>query len=54
MEARMPVPPAPVVGQRITVRGIDCIIVRILPAFTIDVESVDGSKAFRLTGLYWP
>lgn len=46
-------PKKPVVGQRITVRGVACRIVAVLPMFTIDVEEIGGSRAWRLTGLWW-
>ncbi len=41
----------PAIGQIITVRGVTCRIVKILAFGTIDVVSLDGSRAFRMTGL---
>lgn len=41
----------PQVGDRCTVRGIACIVTKILPAGTVDVEAIDGPQAFRLSGL---
>lgn len=41
----------PKVGMLISVRGVDCRIVHIHSAGTLDVTSLDGSKSFRLTGL---
>ena len=42
---------APKVGQTMMVRGLLCRIVKVLPAGTVDVVSVDGNKAFRVSGL---
>lgn len=42
---------APKVGMSMVVYGVPCIIVKVLPAGTVDVVSVDGSKAFRVSGL---
>lgn len=44
---------APELGQIIRIRGLFCRIVRIRPFGTIDVESLDGSRAFRVSGLAW-
>jgi hypothetical protein len=47
----------PTVGQFMTVRGIECTIVKIWPLGTIDVTSKAGGRSFRVTGLYckgWP
>jgi hypothetical protein len=41
----------PRVGDRCWVRGVACRIVAIRPAGTIDVEALDGSRAWRLSGL---
>lgn len=43
----------PTIGQPVTVRGVPCEIIRIHPAGTIDVASVDpgDNRAFRITGL---
>lgn len=41
----------PKVGQLVTVRGVVCRIVKVRELGTIDVVSLDGSKAWRLTGL---
>lgn len=45
------VPSVPVKGQSVTVRGLVCTITRVYPFGTIDVVSVDGNHAYRLTGL---
>ena len=44
-------PATPQVGQIVTVHGKDCRIVKVRPFGTIDVVSLDGSKAWRLSGL---
>lgn len=41
----------PQVGQIVKVYGHDCRIFKIHPLGTIDVVRVDGSKAYRLSGL---
>jgi hypothetical protein len=41
----------PKLGQLIKVRGIICHIVKIHPFGTVDVLEVNGSRAFRVTGL---
>lgn len=41
----------PTIGQTITVRGIQCKIIKVRPFGTIDVESLDGAKHWRLSGL---
>jgi hypothetical protein len=41
----------PQIGQQITVRGITCKIVKIRPMGTLDVVSLCGSYAFRVSGL---
>lgn len=41
----------PEIGQLVTVRGVRCRITAVLPLGTIEVEALDGSKAFRLSGL---
>lgn len=41
----------PKVGQLVTVRGVECRIVRVRAAGTLDVVSLDGSRAWRLSGL---
>lgn len=43
----------PSVGMLVTVRGMVCRITKIHAAFTIDVESVCGNYAFRVSGLSW-
>ncbi len=43
----------PTVGQLYTVYGVVCRIVRVRPFGTIDVESLDGTKAWRVTGLFF-
>jgi hypothetical protein len=40
----------PTVGQHVTVRGLDCIIIRVYSAGTLDAQAPDG-RCFRLTGL---
>lgn len=42
---------APQVGDIVTVRGHHCVITRILPFGTIEVESLDSDHAWRLSGL---
>jgi len=42
---------APSVGQVITIRGTLCRIVKIRPFGTLDVVSVNGNVAFRVSGL---
>lgn len=39
------------IGDIVTVYGAPCRVVRILPFGTIDVERVDGSRAWRISGL---
>jgi hypothetical protein len=39
------------VGQPMTVRGVACRVTKILPAGTVEVEAVDGSGAWRVSGL---
>ncbi len=41
----------PQIGDIVTVRGLKCEIVRILPAGTIEVSEIDGPHAFRVSGL---
>jgi hypothetical protein len=41
----------PKLGQRITVRGVICTIVQVRAAGTIDVVSLDGKHAWRVSGL---
>lgn len=41
----------PIIGQHVFVRGKKCKIFKIHPLGTIDVVSLDGEKAFRLSGL---
>jgi hypothetical protein len=41
----------PTVGQIVTVRGISCRIVRVHSAGTVDVLSLDGRFAWRISGL---
>lgn len=43
--------PAPKPGMTMTVRGIVCRIVKVLPAGTVEVVSLDGRQAFRVSGL---
>lgn len=42
---------SPYVGQPITVRNVPCQIVKVRPFGTLDVVSIDGKHAFRVTGL---
>ena len=44
-------PATPQVNQIVKVYGKDCRIVKIHPFGTIDVARVDGSQAYRLSGL---
>lgn len=46
-------PPKPYIGQPCTVRGVECTITRILPFRTLECAAVDGSMAFRVSGLFW-
>jgi hypothetical protein len=41
----------PKIGMLVTVRGVQCRIVKVLPMGTIDVVSLDGDHAWRVTGL---
>lgn len=41
----------PQVGMRTTLRGIDCKIIAVHPAGTIDVQEVNGERCWRVTGL---
>jgi hypothetical protein len=41
----------PIIGAIVKVYGHDCRIIKIHAAGTIDVERVDGSRAYRLSGL---
>ena len=41
----------PSLNQLITVRGILCRIVKILPFGTLDVVAVNSNHAFRVSGL---
>jgi hypothetical protein len=41
----------PKIGQLVTVRGVKCRIFKIREFGTIDVESICGNYAFRLSGL---
>ena len=41
----------PAVGQIIRVRGMDCRIVKVRPLGTVDVVSLCGRFAFRVSGL---
>lgn len=42
----------PKLGELVTVRGIECRIIGIHPAGTIDVEATDGSgRCWRVSGL---
>lgn len=40
------------VGDFVTVYGVTCRIVRVWPLGTLDVETLDGSRAWRVTGLH--
>ncbi len=39
------------VGNPITVRGIACRITKLLPLGTVEVESLDKTRHFRVSGL---
>lgn len=41
----------PVVGQLVVVRGVQCRIVKVRPMGTIDVVSLCGQYAWRVSGL---
>lgn len=41
----------PKVGDETTVRGMRCRITKVWPFGTIDVVSLDGKHAWRVTGL---
>ena len=41
----------PSIGQIVTIRGIPCRIVKIRAFGTIDVVSLDGQYAWRVSGL---
>ena len=43
--------PRPAIGQQMTVRGIVCQITCVLPAGTVEVTSLCGNYAFRVSGL---
>ena len=51
MPRRRQVVKKPKVGQRVVVRGVDCEIVKVRPFGTIDVVSLDGKYAWRVSGL---
>ena len=44
-------PNKPYVGQSCTVHGRECTITKVYAAATIDVASLDGKHAWRITGL---
>lgn len=44
----------PTIGDRVTVHGIACRVTAIHPLGTIDATAIDGSRAYRITGLYRP
>lgn len=48
---RLSVPSEPTIGQLVTVRGVQCRIVKVRPMGTIDVVALDGSRAWRVSGL---
>ncbi len=39
------------IGQRCTVRGVACQVIAVRPAGTVDVEAIDGSRYWRVSGL---
>ena len=41
----------PAIGMIVVVRGLTCRVFHIHPFGTIDVEEVDGPRAFRISGL---
>jgi len=43
--------PALQIGALVTVRGVPCRVVRIRPCGTIDVLALDGSGAWRVSGV---
>lgn len=42
--------PRPVIGQIVTVRGLECRITKVLPFGTIECESISTHHAFRVSG----
>jgi len=43
--------PTPRIGQLVTMNGKDYRIIAVYPAGTMDVETLDGSRCYRVTGL---
>lgn len=43
----------PKVGDRVTVHGKACEVFKVYPYGTMDVVALDGSGAWRVTGLGW-
>lgn len=39
------------VGDKMIVRGIKCIVFKVRPMGTVDVVSLDGKHAWRVSGL---
>lgn len=44
---------APRIGQACVVRGKECRIIAIRALGTVDVEALDGSGCWRVSGLSW-
>lgn len=42
------------VGDLVVVRGLDCRVTAVLPAGTVEVESLTGGFAYRVSGLELP
>ena len=42
----------PQIGDILTVRGLLCRVYKVWPFGTVDVLTLDGNKAFRVSGLY--
>lgn len=39
------------VGDRVVVRGVECVVYAVVPAGTVEVEAVDGSgRCWRVSG----
>ena len=51
MTTKQAAPATPQIGQIVKVHGKDCRIVKVRPFGTIDVVTLDGYRAWRLSGL---
>lgn len=43
----------PQIGQTVMVYGVECEIVKVRAAGTVDVAEKNGPRAWRITGLAW-